>query len=115
MLAGLGGCIGSMLRFGIYQLFRTTHLPIATLVVNISGSFLIGVIMAIAVKYSAFNYSWKIFLATGICGGFTTFSAFSIENIQMLQEGKLFLSLAYIVASVLLGITAAWMGYRLAI
>ncbi len=113
LLAGLGGSIGTMLRYAGSHYFRTPRFPFATLSINIIGSLFIGVVFGLAVRDSNFENNWKAFLAAGICGGFTTFSAFSLENLQMLQQGKYFLSLAYIACSIIAGIFAAWIGYKL--
>ncbi len=113
LLVGLGGCIGSMMRYATWYFFRPTNFPAATLLVNIAGSLVIGIVIGLSIKDVDFSQGWKLFLATGICGGFTTFSAFSIENLQMLQNGKYFLSLAYICSSIIFGIAAAWLGFKL--
>jgi fluoride exporter len=113
LLVGLGGCLGSMLRFGAWHLFRSVNFPSATLIVNIIGSLIIGAVIGLSVKDANFSQNWKLFLTTGICGGFTTFSAFSVENLEMLQNGKYLLSLLYILSSIVLGIAAAWIGFKL--
>ncbi len=113
LLVGLGGFAGSVLRFAFYQIIKVTQFPIATLLINLIGSCLIGIIIGLSVKYTAVNNNWKLFLATGICGGFTTFSAFSLENVQMMQEGKITQAIIYIVGSVLLGIAATWLGFKI--
>ena len=113
LFVGLGGAIGSMLRYGISLLMITKYFPYATLAVNIIGSFLIGLIFALSIKEESFFYNWRIFLATGICGGFTTFSAFSLENLGLLQNGKYGMALIYITISIIGGILATWMGYKL--
>jgi CrcB protein len=112
ILAGLGGFIGTVLRALIYQVFKNSQSHLITLFINISGSLLIGILAGIAVRYTGFNSNWKTFLTTGICGGFTTFSAFSLENTILLQEGKISSSIAYILLSVLLGICASIVGYK---
>jgi fluoride exporter len=113
ILVGLGGAAGSMLRYAVSLLVANRAFPSATLLVNIAGSFLIGLIAALGIKNESFAGNWKLFLATGVCGGFTTFSAFSAENLQMLQSGKAGLSMMYIAASIVTGIFAAWLGYKL--
>lgn len=112
LLVGAGGAIGSMLRYTGNLLHHSKSFPVATFLINITGSFIIGMVMGWCLKNEA-SSSWKLFLATGICGGFTTFSAFSFENLLLLQNGKVFLSLLYITGSVLLGIAAAWLGYKI--
>ena len=113
ILAGLGGCIGSVLRYGGYLLFKPYPLFSITLCINILGSFLIGCIMALSIKNPDFGSTWKIFLATGICGGFTTFSAFSFENLQLIQEGRYMTALTYIALSLMAGIGCCFLGYLL--
>ena len=115
LLVGLGGFIGSVLRYAVYLLFRTHSFPLGTFLVNIAGSFIIGLIIGLSlIKGNFMNEQWRLFLATGICGGFTTFSAFSMENIHLLVEGKIIACLMYICGSVLFGLAAAWFGYKLA-
>lgn len=113
LLIGLGGAIGSMLRYAGSLLISTKQFPYATLSVNIIGSFIIGVVFALSIRDEAFSNNWKLFLATGLCGGFTTFSAFSLENMGLLQSGKYSMALVYIAISILLGIAATFLGYFL--
>ena len=114
LLVAAGGSIGAVLRYWIYLALKPQPFPYATLMINITGSFLLGIIMALSIKETnILRESYKLFLATGICGGFTTFSTFSYENIYLLQEGKYNLAFIYILASVVAGITAAWLGFKL--
>ncbi len=113
LLVGMGGALGSMLRYGAALLVRTAGFPWATFLVNIAGSLLIGVFMGFFQEENSGHASWKLFLATGICGGFTTFSTFSVENLRLLQEGKWGLAGGYILLSLCLGIAATWLGFRL--
>lgn len=111
-MAGLGGAIGSMLRLGISVLIKpVNHFPIATLSVNCIGSFLIGIFAGMAIKESHPNL--YLFLATGICGGFTTFSAFSLEGMQLLQQQKTGIYLIYAMGSIALGLFFAWLGWKM--
>lgn len=114
LLVAAGGSIGAVLRYWIYFLLKPQPFPYTTLLINIAGSFLLGIIMALSLKEnSILPESYKLFLATGICGGFTTFSTFSYENIYLLQEGKHTLAFIYILGSVVAGISAAWIGFKL--
>lgn len=115
LLIGLGGGIGSMFRYATSMLISTKYFPYATLLVNIIGCFIIGIVFAMSIKDEVFLNNWKLFLATGICGGFTTFSAFSLENMGLLQTGKIGLALIYIGLSIVLGIAATFLGYQLMI
>ena len=112
-IVGLGGGIGSIIRYVASLLINSKLFPYATLAVNITGSFIIGLVFALTIKEAGFSNNWKLFLATGICGGFTTFSAFSLENVELLQNGKIGIVLTYIILSVVLGIAAAFLGYQL--
>jgi fluoride exporter len=113
ILVGLGGAIGSMLRYAAQLFITTKHFPFATLTVNILGSFIIGLVLALSIKDDTFLNNWKVFLATGICGGFTTFSTFSADNISLFQSGKYSIALLYIITSVLISILAAGLGFKL--
>ena len=115
LLVGLGGGIGSMLRFGTALLINNKLFPYATFAVNIIGCFIIGVVFALSFKEGALSNNWKVFLTAGICGGFTTFSAFSLENMELLQSGKYGMAIAYIGLSIILGIGATFLGYQLLI
>lgn len=113
LFVAAGGGIGAVLRYAMYLLVKPQSFPFTTLFINIAGSFLIGIILAYSLKENNFSENAKLFLATGICGGFTTFSAFSLENMQFLQAGKYNLAFIYIVASVVAGIVAAALGFKL--
>jgi CrcB protein len=112
---GLGGFIGSIFRYFVALLAKKLCLcPFAsgTFFVNIIGSFVIGMLFACFLKSNE-NEPLKLFLTTGICGGFTTFSAFSLENLQYLQQGQVFLAAFYIAASIITCLFAVWLGYFL--
>lgn len=113
LLAGLGGFMGTVLRYMGYQLFKPTNGFYVTFIINIIGSLLIGMIMAWSMKHADAAAEWRLFLATGICGGFTTFSAFSFENLQLLQEGRYAMALLYISVSIFTGVLACFLGYVL--
>jgi CrcB protein len=113
LLAGLGGGIGSIFRFLVsYFTVKAGNdtFPVATFAVNIAGCLLIGLLAGWALKPNGPDASMRLLLMTGFCGGFTTFSAFSLENVQMYQAGH-YLSLAlYVLASVVLGVAATAIG-----
>ncbi|MEQ1553910.1 MAG: fluoride efflux transporter CrcB [Ferruginibacter sp.] len=113
LLVGLGGSIGAMLRYIITLLLKVQNFPYQTLLVNIIGSLVIGLVFGLSAKNHNFPESLKLFLATGICGGFTTFSAFSIENMNMLKQGNYLLAILYIFASITLCIIAVFAGFKL--
>lgn len=116
LLVGLGGCLGSMARYLCQRWFLLNyphHFPWGTFAVNISGCLLIGIFWGLSFKSFAENESWKLFLMTGLCGGFTTFSAFTLEGIGLLKEQRLFLFFSYVVGSVVLGLFATYAGMKL--
>ena len=114
ILVGTGSAIGGIARFLVNRgiaLFFTYTFPISTLIVNIVGSFIIGYLYSASIKQDWITSSALLFLVTGVCGGFTTFSAFSYENIMLIKNGQAPLSLIYILLSLLLGIGAAVAGF----
>lgn len=113
LLVGLGGALGSIVRFVMYQFIKINSPFWITLGINILGSFLIGIFLGLGLRNPNFESTWKIFLITGLCGGFTTFSAFSIENVQLMEQGKWMLSLLYISLSIILGVSAAFLGLKI--
>jgi CrcB protein len=112
LLVGIGGMVGSMLRYGCYLLIKSSPFPFATLTVNITGSFVIGLIAGYAERLHH-PQQMQLLLATGLCGGFTTFSAFSADNLRMLNEGSIGTALLYAAMSVVLGVLFAFIGYKL--
>lgn len=113
LLVALGGGAGSALRFLFSIWFRHQSFPLATLLVNIIGSFMIGLVIAVSLRSSSFDSNWRLLLATGLCGGFTTFSAFSAEGLQILQQGRIGLFAIYSFGSVLLSLVAVWLGFSI--
>lgn len=110
ILVGAGGAAGSMLRYAASLLIGSRLFPFATLTVNITGSFIIGALLGLSLKNTVPDATWK-FVAVGICGGFTTFSAFSLESFRFLQQERYFTFLLYIVVSITLGLAATFAGY----
>ena len=111
-----GGAIGSAARFLVQRLLTLHNLssfPWGTFSVNVTGCFLIGVLWALSLKNNVMNESIRLFLMTGICGGFTTFSAFSLESIILLRDQKLSLFLIYSFGSLLLGFLATYSAFRM--
>jgi fluoride exporter len=113
LFIGLGGAIGSVLRYSFLLIFTNKEFPLATLLVNIIGSFFIGIVFALTLKNENFATNYKLFFATGLCGGFTTFSAFSLENLQLLQQQKFTLVALNITVSIAAGLLATYLGYKL--
>ncbi len=113
LLIGTGGFLGSISRFLASRLIQNnfpTAFPYGTFFVNITGCFLIGLIYGFSERSSLLTPGWKMFLAIGFCGGFTTFSTFANENLALLREGDFFRFMIYAGLSVFLGIFATFSG-----
>jgi fluoride exporter len=117
LLVGLGGCAGSIARYLCqrWAAYLYPHsFPFGTFAVNLTGCFLIGIFWGIHFKSFSANENWKLLLMTGFCGGFTTFSAFTLEGIGLLRENKPGLFFLYIGGSVIAGLLATYIGMKLA-
>lgn len=109
----IGGAIGATLRWalGTWMVGRTgAGFPWHTFAINISGAFLIGVLMALSLEKGVVGGDWRLFLGTGILGGFTTFSTLSYESIALMQNGLWTAGLVNMFGSGLAGLAAAWLG-----
>ncbi len=116
LLIALGGSLGSVARYLCQRWAGATfmhHFPWGTFAVNITGCFLIGIFWGISFRSFDTMESWKLFLMTGLCGGFTTFSAFTLEGIGLIKEQRLALFFAYVAGSVVLGLLATWLGMKI--
>ena len=111
-VVGVGGFIGAVCRYliGMVPLKEGCVFPIKTLMINIVGSFLIGIVAALAMKTDFLNPRTLLFLKVGICGGFTTFSSFALETTDLMKDGKMHLVVIYTVLSVTLGVLAVFAG-----
>jgi fluoride exporter len=117
LAVAVGGAIGSVARYlvaiGSGKIFGT-NFPWGILIINVTGSFLIGVFVGLFATKWDLPQSVRIFLTVGICGGYTTFSTFSLDSYYLMERGQLLMALAYIVGSVALSICALVGGLYLA-
>ena len=106
LAVGFGGFLGAVLRYGIglFPVKESTLFPIKTFAVNLLGCFAIGLIAALAAKNRNLDPRLILFLKVGLCGGFTTFSTFALENGDLLRSGHPWIAFTYIASSVFLGI-----------
>ena len=115
-LVAAGSALGGVLRFLMVpwaQRFFSAGFPGGTLVVNILGSLVIGLVLRLAGDPAVISPETRVFLTVGVCGGFTTFSAFSIENLELFQSGQWGRAAIYVVASITLSIAAAALGWTM--
>lgn len=112
----IGGAIGACLRFALGE--AMLHLfgrafPFGTLLVNILGSFTIGLLYGLILTEQLAPNPWRIFIGIGILGAFTTFSTFSMDTVLMLQQGAYFKAMLNVLANVVLCLTLTWLGIKL--
>lgn len=114
LLVMLGGAVGAMLRYGLgawVQGLLGPGFPWSTFLINITGSFLIGLVLRLSLE-GALSPEWRLFLAVGMLGGYTTFSTFSWETLTLVQQGEWFKAFLYVTGSVVLGFGLVWLAYR---
>ena len=116
ILVALGGLLGSISRyltvFYFNKLIPSTF-PFGTFAVNIFGCFIIGIIYGLSERFNWLTPEWRIFLATGFCGGYTTFSAFAYENIKLLEASNYAMFASYSLISFAAGLLAVFLGLAL--
>ena len=117
LIVGTGSFIGGAMRYLLSTLMKSAcgqGFPWGTLMVNLLGCFLFGVVFAVFGKSNATDNTLYLLLTTGVCGGFTTFSAFANESVQMLQQGNTWGFVGYVATSVVAGLALIALGYGVA-
>jgi CrcB protein len=112
-VVALGGAIGAVSRFlvgSVVVRFYSTVFPMGTFLINITGSFFIGLLMTFFLAHPAVPVNWRLFLVTGILGGYTTFSSFEWEALTALRSGASAIGFLYLGLSVVVGLAGAWLG-----
>ena len=112
LVVAFGGGVGACLRYliGLISLKEPFTFPVKTLVINLLGCFVIGLIAALAVKNNSLSPKTVLFIKTGLCGGFTTFSTFALETETLIKTGHICLAVLYIALSVVVGVVLAFVG-----
>jgi len=110
LAVGFGGAIGSMLRFSV-ALFWRSGSPIGTLVVNLIGSLILGFLVSSTLLLGELKTPWRLMITVGFCGGFTTFSTFSVQTMELFQTGRWFTALANVLINVVGCILLSLLGY----
>jgi CrcB protein len=117
VLVGIGGLLGSVARYKlggwVLHLTMLEKFPWSTFAVNVVGCFAAGLLAGLVEKHDFFTADTRLFLFTGLLGGFTTFSAFGLDALYLLRRGEWFTAASYAGLSVLIGVAAVWLGFRL--
>lgn len=117
LLVALGGAVGSVARFKLsgWVLHETPNwrFPTGTFAVNVMGCLIAGLLAGMAVKQDFFSPEARVFLFTGLLGGFTTFSAFGLETLLLFKRGEPGVAIANVVVSIVVGLLVAWLGYEM--
>ncbi len=115
LIVGLGGFIGSVLRYltggAVHQLLHNSSFPYGTMTVNILGCFLIGLVTGLVELRQLLSPEIRLFLLIGVLGGFTTFSTFGYETMTLIRDGELLSAGSNVVIQVIVGLSAVWLGY----
>ncbi len=113
VLVALGGAIGAVLRFSIGNIIESSDFPLSTILVNISGSFILGMLAVMAIN-NGYSEELMLFFGTGLLGAFTTMSTFSLETLTLVKNDNYTLALVYASISFILCILFAFVGWELA-
>jgi len=117
LIVGSGSFLGGVCRYylsgWVLHSFASERFPLGTFVVNFIGCLVIGIIAGLAEHHHLFSQSTRLFLMTGLLGGFTTFSAFGYETVSLLRTHGMELAILNVVLSVVCGLVAVWVGLRL--
>lgn len=106
----LGGGLGAIARYGLSGILSATVIPYSIFGINVTGSFLIGIVMTLAIEYGWLGERGRLFLAVGVLGGYTTFSTYMLGVHQLLTSGRPGPGLVYALGSLILGLAACWSG-----
>jgi CrcB protein len=119
ILVALGGALGSVARFKLAGWFFQSHpdwrFPVGTFVVNVVGCLAIGVLAGLTARTQLLSSDTRVFLFTGLLGGFTTFSAFGLETFNLIRRGETLIAAGYVGLSVIVGLVALWFGFMAAV
>jgi len=108
-----GGSIGAVLRYGVanaVHMFTSRNFPYGTLLINVSGSLIMGLLYVLLVERLALSPEWRAAILIGMLGGYTTFSSFSIETLLLFEQGEQFKAMMNVLLSVSLCLLAVWLG-----
>ena len=114
IIVALGGAVGAMLRYAISLIPVKTEFPVLTFLTNIIGAVLIGFIVGMVSVRQETSQHLILFLKVGVCGGFTTFSTFSLEAFHLLEQNKIGMGMVYAVLSIVCCVVGVYVGQNIA-
>jgi fluoride exporter len=113
LMVGIGGFLGSVLRFWLGSFIGGrlgVRFPYGTFVINVTGSFLIGMVLTVLVAKAHWSPNWRYLIPIGFIGGYTTFSTFEYETLRLFQDGQMLTAMLNITLSVVVGFAGVWVG-----
>lgn len=110
LFVGIGGCIGAIFRYLLSNITIRSDFPVITLITNFIGAIVIGSVVSIVAKYPGIDNSIVLFFKTGLCGGFTTFSTFSLETLVLIEKNKILTASSYAIISLVVCLLGVYIG-----